>query len=137
MAVQRAFPRYATEAAVTLRHGDTVAQGRTRNMSRGGLCAQLDRAIAVGAHVTIAVALVFDEKNTSERLALPARVAWSTAIDDVHQVGLAFLALSPDQTRYLDLFLGYLADPSAARPNQESDHGDLFTEQRDRPHRRR
>jgi len=137
MAVQRAFPRYATEAAVTLRHGDAAVAGRSRNMSRGGMCAQLEAALPVGTQVTVEVALVFDEKNTSERLALPARVVWSTAIDDVHQVGVAFLPLSADQARYLDLFLGYLADPTAARPNQESDHGDLFTEERDRKHRRR
>jgi hypothetical protein len=138
MAVQRAFPRYATEAAVTLRHRDLAAAGRTRNVSRGGACAQVDRGLPVGAQISVELALVFDDKNTSERLALPARVVWSTAIDDGHQVGLHFLTLSADQARYLDLFLRYLSEGTpTARPGLESDHGDLFTEKRDRSHRRR
>ena len=138
MAVQRAFPRFATEAAVTLRHRDLVATGRTRNVSRGGTCTDVDRGLPVAAQTSHAHALVFDDTTTSERLSLPARVVWSTAIDEGHQVGLSFLPLSAEQGRYLDLFLKFLSDASpSSRPGQESDHQDLFTEQRDRSHRRR
>src|SRR5258705_7014164 len=104
----RAFPRYAMEAAVTLRHREVAAAGRTTNMSRGGMCAQVTAALPVGAQIAVEVALVFDDKNTSEHLALPARVVWSTPLDDGHQVGIGFLALSSEQARYLDLFLRYL-----------------------------
>lgn len=135
--LDRAFPRYALEAAVTLRHREVAAAGRTRNMSRGGLCAQVSAALPVGAEITVEIALVFDDNNTSEQLQLPARVAWSTALDDGHQVGLGFLPLSADQVRYLDLFLRYLADASPSRPNVESDHADLFTQRRAPAPRRR
>lgn len=136
MAVQRAYPRFATEAALTLRHAELASKGRTRNISRGGLCAEVDGAFRVGAQITVDVALVFDDNNTSEHLVLPARVAWSTAIDDGYQVGLAFLPLGAEQARYLDLFLRYLSDGAPGRANQESDHQDLFTEKRERPRRR-
>jgi Tfp pilus assembly protein PilZ len=133
----RAFPRYALEAAVTLRHQEMAAAGRTRNMSRGGLCAQVSAALPAGAQITVEIALIFDDNNTSEQLELPARVVWSTPLDDAHQVGLGFLSLSSEQARYLDLFLRYLAEASPSRPNAESDHADLFTQRRAPPPRRR
>jgi hypothetical protein len=128
----RAFPRFALEADVTVRHRDVAATGRTRNVSRGGLCAHVPSALPVGASITLEMALVFDENLTSDRLALPARVVWSTPIDDGHQIGLGFLALSPEQARYLDVFLRYLANSTPGRSNAESDHADLFSRQRDR-----
>ena len=138
MSIDRAFPRYALEAAITLRHREVAAAGRTRNMSRGGLCAQVSAALPVGAQIAVEVSLVFDDNNTSEQLALPARVVWSTPLDEGHQVGLGFLALSTEQARYLDLFLTYLAESRpASREPGESDHADLFSQRRAPPPRRR
>jgi len=127
--VDRQFPRYALEAAVTVRHGDASAGGRTTNLSRGGLCAEVDAAIPSGAQIIVELALIFDEGTTSEWLALPARIAWSTPLDDRFQVGISFRGLSADQAEYLELFLRYLAD-HAPRPSAESNHDDLFSRRR-------
>jgi hypothetical protein len=120
---ERAFPRYACDAVVTVHHARGTAGGNTTNLSRGGLCALVSETIGVGATVDVEIALVFDEETTSEPLRLPARVVWSTPLDDKHQLGVSFLSLTADQTKYLDLFLRYLATP---RTHPASHPDDLF-----------
>ena len=104
----REHPRYAHEAAVTFYTGSRNVEGRTRNLSRGGLCADLAEAIPVGRDIEIDIKLVFDDDAVSEPLRLPARVAWCTDLDEAHQVGLAFRALSKDDAEYLTMFLRFL-----------------------------
>ena len=113
---QREFPRYALEAAVEIRPrgAGPARRGRTRNLSRGGLCAELDAVIPVGRTVDVELTLVFAEGNTSEPLALPARVVWCTDLGDGHQVGLAFQALTGGQREYLELFLRFLEGERSA-----------------------
>ena len=55
---QRAHPRYAHEAAIRLRGGGVELEGRTRNVSRGGLCADLADPIATGTDVEVDIQLV-------------------------------------------------------------------------------
>lgn len=114
---QREFPRFALEAAVEIRpHGAGPARrGRTRNLSRGGLCALVDAPIPSGRTVDVELALVFAEGNVSEPLALPARVVWCTNLGDSHQVGLAFQALAAGQREYLELFLRFLEGDAPLR----------------------
>lgn len=112
---QRAFPRHAVDAEVTLRHGGVVvAQGRSRNLSRGGLCALLDRPVARGVAVEVAVALVFASDGVSdgvsEPLTLPARVVWCVGYEQGEQVGVSFLPLDAPTASYLDMFIRFLAD---------------------------
>jgi hypothetical protein len=126
----REFPRYALAAAVTLRHGDATTEGRTQNVSRGGVCAHVRAAMPLGAVVTVELALIFDEASTSDTLVLQARVVWSTPIDDGHQIGLSFCGLSAEQARYLDVFLRYLADTEPPRQSAESSYNDLFSARR-------
>ena len=59
----REFPRFALEATVELTARGFVARGRTSNVSRGGLAATVDRAIAPGEVVTGRMALVFDKSS--------------------------------------------------------------------------
>lgn len=106
----REFPRFALEATVELTARGFVARGRTANVSRGGLAATADRAIAPGEVVTVRMALVFDEDTFSEPLDLPVRVVWCTQLAEVYQLGVAFLALSSDQRTYLEMFLRYLEE---------------------------
>ena len=122
---QREFPRHALEAAVEIRPhgGGSSRRGRTANMSRGGLCATVDAAIAVGRTVDVEIALVFDEGGTSEPLALPARVVWCTDLGDGHQVGLSFHVLSAGQREYLELFMRFLDDGRARRPAANGGNG--------------
>jgi len=102
---RREHPRFAIEARVDVRTDAAGLSGRTRNLSRGGLCIELDAPLGAGADVEVGIALVFDDDHCSEPLALPACVAWCTPIDARYQVGCQFRRL----------FLRYLeAAPRAA-----------------------
>ena len=113
--LQRQYPRYAHEAAITLLAPGQALSGRTRNVSRGGLCATLSEEIAIGAEIQIDIQLVFEDEHRSEALRLPARIAWCTSIDDSHQIGAQFLPLDAETGEYLAIFLRYLDGEGAAR----------------------
>ncbi len=116
----REHPRYAHEAAVTLHVHATSYEGRTNNVSRGGLCAAMADPIAVGVDMEVDLRLVFDEHTHSEPLRLPARVAWCTAVDEAFQIGIAFKALDAELGKYLTMFLRYLDDGSPATPEKRA-----------------
>lgn len=124
----REHPRYAHEALITLRAGSTVHQGRTTNVSRGGLCADLDVVLPVGSDVELDLQLVFDDDVQSEPLRLPARVVWCTTLDDGHQLGFAFRPLPPERAQYLTMFVRYLDDRARSAPTPPAAHSldDLF-----------
>ena len=105
----RIDPRYAVDVAIDIRpeDGSSVA-GRTKNVSRGGICAVFPIAIPAATKIEVGLSLVFDEHQLSEPLVLPARVVWCTAIGTSHQLGATFLALTAEQRGYLDIFLRYL-----------------------------
>jgi hypothetical protein len=106
----RQFPRFAVEAAVTLALADgTTVQGRTENLSRGGLCAMIDELVAPGQRVDCEIALLFDNDSLSESLRLAARVVWCTAFEKRFQVGLSFLPIKAEQAKFLDVFLKFLS----------------------------
>ena len=120
MTVAREHPRYAHEAVLTLHVGANTYSGRTQNMSRGGLCADLAEAIELGTDIEVDIQLVFDDVE-SEPLRLPARVAWCTTLDDAFQVGLSFQKLTAEHQQYLTIFLRYLdADGPTQRSRRES-----------------
>jgi len=123
---QRRFPRYAIDAEVTVRGPDglAIATGRTANLSRGGLCADVDAPLPRGEMVEVAIALVFDAGSVSEPLALPARVVWCTSLGDAHQAGLAFLAPGRDQETYLDMFIRFLEGPEDDDDGDDGDGGE-------------
>ncbi len=123
---EREHPRYAHEAAVTLRVGHKALEGHTRNVSRGGLCADLGEPIALGVDVIVDLVLVFDDDAQSEPLRLPARVVWCTLVNDGHQVGLAFKPLTAAQTQYLTVFLRYLDDNRVEEAPREQSLDDRF-----------
>jgi len=123
----RVHPRYAIDAAVELRHADSAAAvGTTTNISRGGLCVDLDRALATGLAVQIAITLVFDDRRQSEALELPARVMWSTQLGESYQVGCQFVGLRPRDVAYLDMFLRYLAGSPPAEATSPDTDDDPF-----------
>ena len=112
---QRQHPRYAHEAAITLVTPSQEISGRTRNVSRGGLCATLSEEIAIGTEIMVDMQLVFENEHRSEALRLPARITWCTSIDDRHQIGAQFLPLDAETTEYLTMFLRYLDDEDPAK----------------------
>jgi len=107
---EREHTRYAHEAAITLHAGGKVHQGRTTNVSRGGLCADLASTIAMGAEVEVDMQLVFEEDEKSDALRVSAHVVWCTPVDDGYQIGLAFRPLTAEKTKLINLFLRYLDD---------------------------
>jgi hypothetical protein len=107
---EREHKRYAHDVAVTFRVGSKTIEGRTRNVSRGGLCANVADPIAMGTDLDVDIVLVFDDGMESEALRLPCRVAWCTTVDEAHQVGLAFRALDKQRVEYLTMFLNFLDD---------------------------
>lgn len=87
-------------------------KGHTNNMSRGGLCANVEASIPSGSDVDIDIVLVFDAETQSEALRLPARIAWCTILDEGYQIGVSFRGLDAERLEYLGLFLKYLDDGS-------------------------
>jgi hypothetical protein len=122
----RKHHRYALEVTVRLHDGDRAIEGRTRNLSRGGLSAFVARPVRVGMQVTGLMALVFDGDTTSEPLELPMRIVWCTALGDRHQVGAAFKPMTERQVQFLDVFLRYLEEGEARRRDAEPDPEDPF-----------
>lgn len=118
LTTDRQHPRYAIGTEVTLRsRSGIIARGRTTNLSRGGLCADLDAEPSRAQQVDVLIALVFSAEGVSEPLSLPARVVWCTGLGDRYQVGLSFLPLSKDQTGFLDMFIRFLEE----HPDEVSD----------------
>lgn len=89
---------------------ERTSSGRTLNISRGGLCANVDADIEIGTPVTASLTLVFSDDAFSEPLAVDGRVVWSTSFADHWQIGLSFSGLSEEQRAYLDVFIRYLVD---------------------------
>jgi hypothetical protein len=118
---EREHPRFAHEAAITLRTADVVVAGRTANVSRGGLCATLAESISIGATLEVDVQLVFEDERQSEPLRLPGLAVWCTAVDDGYQVGVRFQAIDSETAENLTMFLRYLggASDSPARRTKE------------------
>ena len=108
------------------RVGGKVFEGRTRNVSRGGLCAELADTVPLGTVVDIDMTLVFDDDMRSEALRLPARVVWCTDLDEAHQVGVVFLPLDAERSQYVTMFLRYLDDARAVKAPRASTVDERF-----------
>jgi len=103
-----------------LARGKTI-QGRTQNVSRGGLCADLSDAVAVGTELEVDLQLVFENEEHSEPLRIPARVVWCTSVDEGHQVGLSFKPLGAEMAKYLAMFLRFLDSEERVKNDKRRD----------------
>lgn len=122
MTQEREHQRYAHEAAVTMDvPGQQSIQGRTQNVSRGGLCADLADAVPVGTDVEVDLQLVFENEEHSEPLRIPARVVWCTSVDDAHQIGLCFKPMSAELAKYLGMFLRFLDSEERVKNDKRRD----------------
>ena len=122
----RQHPRFAADVAIKLFVAKQATDGRTRNVSRGGLCADTRDAIAVGKDVDVDMTLVFEDKSVSEPLRLPARVVWCTPFDGGFQIGLSFRPLDKQRGEYLTLFLKYLGEEKAEKAPKAANIDDRF-----------
>jgi PilZ domain len=118
---ERKHPRYAHEAQVTSLVSGKELQGRTTNVSRGGLCADLADEIAVGTELEVSLSLIFDNEEHSEALSIPARVAWCTPVDEGHQLGLMFKPMNAELAEYLGMFLRFLDTEERVKNDKRRD----------------
>lgn len=109
---ERQHRRYAHEAAIALISPESTVSGRTRDVSRGGLSANLSEPLPVGIDIEVDIQLVFEDERQSEALRVAARVVWCTSVDDGYQIGVRFLRLTGETAEYMTMFLRYLAEDS-------------------------
>lgn len=82
--------------------------GQTTNLSRGGLCAEIEVELPLGQEIEIDLELLFDNDAHSEPFRITGRVVWCTRVDHVHQVGIAFCHVQPYQAELLTVFMNFL-----------------------------
>ena len=123
---ERQHPRFAAEVGIKFYAGQQVAEGRTRNMSRGGLCADLSVALPIGKDVELDITLVFDDDSVSEPLRMPARIVWCTTFEGAYQVGVSFRPMDKQRAEYLSLMLKYLAGDKPAKTPKAANIDDRF-----------
>ncbi|HEY5926355.1 MAG TPA: PilZ domain-containing protein [Kofleriaceae bacterium] len=126
--INRQHPRVAADVGIKFYVGtQQVTEGRTRNVSRGGLCADLTSSLPNGKDVEIEMRLVFDDNSQSEPLRLPARIVWCTTLEGAYQVGIAFRPLDKRRAEYLTMFLKYLGEhDKPSRSNKATNIDDRF-----------
>ena len=122
----RQHPRFAADVGIRFYVGKQVTEGRTRNVSRGGLCADLATELPAGKDVDVEMRLVFEDNSQSEPLRLPARIVWCTRFEDAYQIGVSFRPLDKQRAEYLALFLKYLADEKPQRSKKATNIDDRF-----------
>ena len=96
-------------------------QGRTQNVSRGGLCADLADPIVIGTELEVDLQLVFEDDTQSEPLRIPARIAWCTPLDEGHQVGLMFKPMNAELAKYVGMFLRFLDSEERVKNDKQRD----------------
>ena len=124
--INRQHPRFAADVGIKFYLGKNVTEGRTRNVSRGGLAADLSSALQMGKDCDVELRLVFDDNSQSEPLRLPARIVWCTPIEGAFQVGVSFRPMDKQRAEYLNLFLKYLAEDKAPRSKKATNIDDRF-----------
>lgn len=95
---RRASPRVPVSAAVTFRHGHTIATGVTLNVSRGGLAVRSTNPLPIGTEVRLRLRL----PSTAGEVEADARVVWS---DRNVGMGLQFTAVRPEHQAIVDEFV--------------------------------
>jgi hypothetical protein len=128
---KRRHPRFACDLVAEIHVGGGKMPARGVDISRGGMCLSVERAIPVRAEVQLKLTLLFGSNTFSEPLLLPARIMWCTQLPDELQVGCMFKTLSTEQVQYLDMFLRFLrgevladGDPNAVAEDDDEDDKD-------------
>jgi hypothetical protein len=86
-------PRYAITLSAEIRTNDFRTAGVTRNVSVGGICVEIDRALEEGDLVQVVLFLVEDsiEAEGKTTLDLQATVQWSAEAERGFALGLRFV----------------------------------------------
>jgi hypothetical protein len=124
--IDRKHARIAADVGITFHLGKQVAEARTRNISNGGLCADVATSLPTGSEPDIEMRLMFDDNSQSEPLRLPARIVWCTTFEGGYQIGVSFKPLDKKRAEYLRLFLKYLGDEKPQRSKKATNIDDRF-----------
>ncbi len=98
------LPRVEIDAPVALRSGPQLAEGRVRNVSRGGAFVEADLPLVVHSELSMEFAL----PGSAARLAPTARVMWARPRASSYGpagAGVRFIALDGQSARDLDDFV--------------------------------
>jgi len=107
-ASRRAHPRFNVDLQVGVSSDSQSVSAHTRDISRSGLCLVSTQELAKEKEIGLELVLTFGEGGLSEPLHLRGRVVWCTALFGRFQIGVKFLDADREQTRNLDMFLGFL-----------------------------
>jgi hypothetical protein len=107
-ASRRQHPRFSVNVQVTVTVDGVRVSARTRDISRSGVCVISLQEIPSQKEIGLELVLTFGGGGLSEPLNVVGRVAWCTAMFGAYQVGLMFIKLDAEQSRNLDMFIGFL-----------------------------
>jgi hypothetical protein len=105
---QRGAQRFDVNVSAEVYTGEGVLAATTRNLSRTGVCLELEKGLPEGATVGVSLFLTADgiEDPDVEALNVRAEVMWCTERDDRgFSAGARFDGLSADHNNALDHFL--------------------------------
>ena len=87
-----------------MRTAEHFVSGNTRNISSGGVCVEIPRALAVGTLVELTLFVVEDEIESldARTLGFRASVQWATEGELGHVHGLKFVDATPQQIAILE-----------------------------------
>jgi len=105
---RRQHQRYNVDVQVAVLVANERFEARTRDMSRAGLCLVATQPIPRETEVSLEVVLTFGDDGVSEPLRIGGRVAWCTALFGAYQIGVKFVKVDDERTKYLDMFVGFL-----------------------------
>jgi hypothetical protein len=121
---KRQHIRYAIELDAKIETDAGSAEGRTHDLSKGGLCMMAKSSLPLGSACFVKIALVFSATEFSEQLNLPATIVWCTQVKTEYQIGLKFAQLTPQTRGYLDMFIKFLEGSREELDDDDNDNDD-------------
>jgi PilZ domain-containing protein len=111
MSVERSYPRYPVELAAEVNLRGEVLLAATRNLSRGGVCIDVERPLAEGATLVLSLFLTLEgiEDADTDAINVKAAVVWCSEREDGgYTAGLQFASLAEPEKDRVEEFLARL-----------------------------
>ena len=106
--IDRRDHRYEVELAAEVEAAGEPVLAATRNLSKGGVCLDVERPLPEGATLGVSLFLTLEgiEQADHDALVVPAKVIWCSERDDGgYTAGLQFGTLSSSQVSAVEAFL--------------------------------
>ncbi|MBI2894801.1 MAG: PilZ domain-containing protein [Deltaproteobacteria bacterium] len=111
MMIERKDRRFEVELAAEVDVQGEVLLAATRNLSRGGVCLDVERPLTEGEPLDLSLFLTLDgiEEADTDALSVRATVVWcSEREEEGFTAGLQFGALNPSDAAMVERFLARL-----------------------------